>query len=158
MVNKIILFLQEKMKKAERNKLIISRHKAGYSQEEIGKFYDLSQSAISLIIVNAKKGIKPIEKERRGAKSRLSETELEELKGLLSSPFEESFKYWNKWSVQKLIEDNFGVKYHENYVWKIMKKIGYSSQLPQKKDYRQDREKVEEFKKKKVVEIKKSKI
>lgn len=143
------------MKKEERNRLILSRYEAGYSQEEISKFYGLSQSAISLIIVKKRKGIEGEEIDGRGAKSRLSELDLEELKRLLSLSDEEDFKYWNKWSVQKLIEDNFGVKYHQNYIWSIMERIGYSSQLPQKKDYRKDLKKVEFFKTEKTKEIKK---
>ena len=46
--------------------------------------------------------------------------------------------------------------YHENYIWEIMKKIGFSSQLPQKKDYRQSEKKVSTFKEEKIGQIKKS--
>jgi transposase len=142
--------------KRQRNKLIYERHKEGYSQQEIGKFYGLSQSAVSLIIISARKGNLENQEEKRGAKSRLTDGELEDLKGILDSEQSEAgFSGWNKWSVKALIHREFGVDYHENYIWKIMEKIGYTSQLPSKKDYRQDARKVKQFKEHKVAEIKK---
>lgn len=147
------------MTKKERNRLICARHEEGYSQEEIGRFYNLSQSAVSLIILNEKRGLNHVGGERRGAKGRLTSSQFEELKNELTRPLEgeEKFKYWNKWSVRELIIAKFGVTYHQNYIWKLMKKIGLSSQLPQKKDYRQNPTKVKNYKGEKIPLIKKSK-
>lgn len=145
------------MTKKERNKLIYARYEEGYGQEEIGRFYNLAQSTISLIVSNKRKGIPEITEERRGGKSRLSVLDLKKLSKILKdSPSEKGFSYWNKWTVQSLIKEEFDVDYHENYIWKIMEKIGFSSQLPQKKDYRQNEEKVRVFKGEKIGEIKKS--
>lgn len=146
------------MTKKERNELIYARHQEGYSQEEIGRFYNLSQSAISLIILNKKRNVPEKEEETRGAKSKMSKLQYEELKEVLNTQPASiiGFVHWDKWSIQALIKEKFGVSYHENYIWKIMKKIGFSSQVPQKKDYRQDAAKVEEFKSTKGLEIKKS--
>ncbi|NRA51500.1 MAG: hypothetical protein HRU12_20440 [Phaeodactylibacter sp.] len=55
------------MTKKERNELIYARHQEGYSQEEIGRFYNLSQSAISLIILNKKRNVPEKEEETCGA-------------------------------------------------------------------------------------------
>ena len=145
------------MTKFERNKIIYARFEEGYSQKEIGSFYNLSQSSVSLIIVNIRNGVKQRKEETRGAKSRLSSCELEKLTVLLKeSPSENGFNYWNKWSVKSLIKEEFDVDYHENYIWRIMEKIGFSSQIPQEKDYRQSQVKVSDFKKGKIPEIKKS--
>lgn len=145
------------MTKSERNKLIYARYQDGYSQEEIGSFYNLAQSTVSLIISNKKKGIPEKTEENRGSKSRLSDSDLEKLGLLLRTPPSgKGFFCWNKWSVKALIKDEFDVDYHENYIWKIMGKIGFSSQIPQEKDYRQSSEKVSDFKKEKISEIKKS--
>ena len=145
------------MTKFERNKIIYARFEDGYSQKEIGSFYNLSQSAVSLIIVNIRNGVAEKKEETRGAKSRLSSSDMEKLAVLLKkSPSENDFNYWNKWSVKSLIKKEFGVDYHENYIWRIMKKIGFSSQIPQEKDYRQSPTKVSDFKKEKIAEIKKS--
>ncbi len=145
--------------KKERNTIIFSRYKEGYSQEEIGKFYKLSQSQVSKIVLNKERGIiGPIE-ETRGSKSRLSESDLKKLEELLKKPAkdEQDFVYWNKWRVKDLIKQRFDVDYHENYIWKLMEKIGFTSQRPQKKDYRQDVQRVEKFKKEGVSALKKVK-
>ena len=143
------------MTKQERNELIYTRYEEGYSQEEIGRLYNLSQSAISLILLNRDA---PEKGETRGAKSRLTKSELEDLKGFLMShsASEIGFTHWDKWSIQRLIKIKFKVNYHENYIWEIMKKIGFSSQVPQKKDYRQDEAQVKYFKSEKGAKIKKS--
>ena len=145
------------MTKSERNDLIYNLSQEGYSQTEIGKIYNLSQSAVSLIIIKKRKGIPENTKETRGRKARLDSSQLEKLKKLLSKPNTTGigFSHWTKWSVQALIKKEFGVTYHKNYIWEIMKKIGYTSQVPQKKDYRQNEEKVKAFKEEKALSIKK---
>lgn len=136
------------MTKKERDELIYARYQDGYSQEEIGKFYGLSQSRISAIILRKKRGLPDREVETRGSKARLSKADLIKLGDLLKKPVEGSdFVHWNKWSVKQLIKDKFGVAYHQNYIWKLMKKIGYTTQRPQRKDYRQNPQKVQDFKK-----------
>lgn len=144
------------MTKFERNKKIYACHKNGKSQEEIGNFFGLSQSAISQIVIAERAGIPTPKPETRGVKRRLTDAQLELLKEHLSkSPSEYAYKVWDKWSVQNLIIDEFGIKYHENYIWKIMRFIKFSSQKPQAKDYRQDPKKVADFKKNKATQIKK---
>jgi len=145
------------LKKEERDALIYARYQEGYSQAEIGKFYGLCQSRISAILLEKKRGIPPRSVETRGAKSRLSDQDLEQLREILNKPMEdESFPYWNKWSVKQIIKDTFDVDYHENYIWKLMEKMNFTSQRPQKKDYRQQSEIVERFKNKDAPAIKKS--
>ena len=147
------------MTKRERNELICTQYKEGYSQEKIGKFYNLSQSRVSEILLEKKRGIPKIIKETRGAKARLNEKQLSELSELLkrSKKEKDGFPYWNKWSIKQLIKDTFDVDYHENYIWKLMDKIGFTSQRPQTKDYRQCEEKLDTFKKQTAPSIKKSK-
>lgn len=128
------------MQKRERNQLIFSRYKDGYSQKEIGKFYGLSQSSVSNIINRIKKGIPEKTLETRGSKSKLNAKELDRLKEVLGKlPESEEYSHWNKWSVKALIKSEFGKDYHQNSIYKIMRKIGFSSQRPQKKDYRQSK-------------------
>ncbi len=145
------------MTKQERNKLIYEQYSKGYSQATIGEFHGLSQSAVSLIIISQRDGQKKGDQEQRGAKSRLTNADQERLVELLELKQAESgFSGWNKRSVKALINEEFGVDYHTNYIWEIMRKIGYTSQLPAMKDYRQDPQKVEQFKEQKAPAIKKS--
>lgn len=145
------------MTKFERNKRIYACHKNGKSQKEIGYIFSLSQSAVSKIIIAERVGIAEPKPETRGVKPELTTTQLKQLKKHLSKkPPEYGYKVWNKWSVQSLIKDKFGVKYHENSIYKIMRRIKFSSQKPQRKDYRQNPEKVADFKQNKAAQIKKS--
>jgi len=144
--------------KRERNALIFRQYNSGYSQSTIGEFYNLSQSRVSAIVLSYQRGEAEIVEERRGSKPRLTESDLKKLSELMSSSEEASdFVHWNKWRIKELIKEEFDVEYHENYIWEIMKKIGFTSQRPQKKDYRQSTEKVADFKTKEVGAIKKIK-
>ena len=145
------------MTNSERNERIYACHKNGKSQKEIGEIFGLSQSAVSKIVISERAGTPKPKQETRGVKSKLTDTDHKQLKEHLSKkPSEYGYKVWNKWSVQSLIKDKFGVKYHENYIYKIMRRIKFSSQKPQLKDYRKNPEKVAEFKQKKALQIKKS--
>lgn len=145
------------MTKFERNKLIEGCHNNGKTQKEIGRIFQLSQSSISQIL----KAIKGKEKddyvETRGVNSRLTEEQKEELKLILKKdPSEYGFSLWNKWSVKSIIKHEFDISYHENYIYKIMKYINFTSQKPATKDYRQNEELVKHFKEKKIVDVKKN--
>lgn len=147
------------MTKLERNKSIYECHKKGISQAEIGAIFFIGQSAVSQIITSIKNGGLEEKIRTNGRKSRLSDSEKEQLKSLLlKSPKDYGFFTWDKWSIKSLIKQEFGVDYHENYIWHIMKCINYSSQKPQLKDYRKNAKKVAEFKEKEAVAIKKSRI
>lgn len=122
------------MTKFERNQSIYKCHKEGMSQMKIGEIFNLSQSAVSLIIIQMKNGASPSLKETRGSKSKLSDSQRLELAVLLKKPpSDHGFSVWNKWSIQALIKNQFGVKYHENYIFQVMKDIGFSSQKPKKR-------------------------
>ena len=104
------------------------------SQTEIGKIFNLSQSSVSLIVIAMKNGATASEKETRGSKSKLSEQDKSKLAKLLKdSPLDHNYAVWDKWSIQSLIKDKFGVNYHENYIFQIMRDINFSSQKPKKR-------------------------
>ena len=144
------------MTKFKRNKLIESCHNKGKSQKGIGEIFNLSQSAVSHILKSIKGKEKDDYIETRGVKNRLTEEQKKELITILKKdPSEYGFFLWNKWSIQSIIKTKFEVSYHQNYIYKIMQCINFTSQKPATKDYRQNKELVKEFKEKKVVEIKK---
>ena len=144
------------MTKLERNKSIYECHKKGITQKSIGEIFFIAQSTVNLIISSMKNGVIGEKKETRGLKSRLTDAQKNELKTfLLKSPKDYDYYTWDKWSIQSLIKQEFGVDYHENYIWQIMKCINYTSQKPQVKDYRKDAEKVKIFKEQTAVCIKK---
>ena len=143
------------MTKRERNLLIVQQYETGkYSQSEIGTFYNLSQKMVSHILLHRDGWQLEDKPENRGVKSKLSASDLEKLKELLSESSHSS--YWTKKTVKKLIFEHFAIDYHPNYIWKLMQKIGFTSQRPSLKDYRQDPEKVKVFKKETIPSIKKN--
>ena len=145
------------MTKLARNKSIYECHKKGMTQTEIGEIFFITQGAVSQIITSIKNRGLEEKTATRGVQSRLSDTEKEQLKSLLlKSPKDYGFFTWDKWSIKSLIKQEFDVDYHENYIWHLMKCINYSSQKPQVKDYRKDAQKVQVFKEKTAVSIKKS--
>ena len=144
------------MTKSERNKSIYECHKKGITQTSIGEIFSLAQSTVNLIINSVKNETIEDKKEKRGLKSRLTDTEKKKLKALLLKPPKDyGFFTWDKWSIKSLIKQEFEVDYHENYIWYIMKYIKYSSQKPQVKDYRKDAEKVKIFREETALSIKK---
>ena len=72
---------------------------------------------------------------------------------LQQSPSEFGYEgeIWTKHRVVDIIKSH-----HTNYICHIVKKIGFSSQKPILKDYRQDVDKVKEFVSQKMPELKKS--
>ena len=144
------------MTKIERNKAIYECHKQGITQVVIGSIFSITQGTVSQIVKLAKLGIFGPDEENRGATSKLTSAQFDELKTLLlKNPSDYGFHLWNKHSIKSLIKSEFGVDFHENYIWYIMKCIGFSTQLPQVKDYRQKQQLVDDFKDKKAPEIKK---
>ncbi len=139
----------------ERYTAIFECHKRGLSQTVIGEIFNRSQSTVSKAISLVKAGLNIAKEETRGAKSKLSASQKEELKELLQHPPSDyGHTVWDKWSIKDLLAKQFEVVYHENHIFRIMKYINFSSQKPQQKDYRQDPEKVIEFKSEKAPELK----
>jgi len=145
------------MVKYGRNKAIYGLYeKKGLSQEELGELFELSQSAVSKIIISMRNGAEQTKEERRGSKPKLKAAQKEWLKKMLSqSPKTYGYQVWDKWSIKSLIKQEFNVDYHENYIWEIMKSLRFSSQKPKKKDYRQNPELIKKFKEEKATAIKK---
>ena len=140
----------------ERNSAIYNCHKKGLNQVQIGEIFNLSQASVSHIIISVKNGKNVHKEETRGAIPKLTIEQKHTLKSLLiQPPSRYNYSVWDKWSIQALIKTKFEVNYHENYIYKIMKSINFSSQKPKQKDYRQSTEKVANFKEEKAMEIKK---
>ena len=141
----------------ERNQAIFECHKQGLGQMIIGQIFNRSQSTISKVISLVKSGDNVPKAETRGATSKLSATQKEELKDFLKeSPSQHDYKVWDKWSIKGLIAKQFKVDYHENSIYRIMECINFSSQKPQQKDYRQDAEKVAIYKEEIASDLKKN--
>ena len=88
---------------------------------------------------------------RAGRKPRLSEKQRQQLKKLLlAGPERLGYEtpLWTCPRVAHLIEQEFGVRYHEGHVWKILVGLGWSPQRPTGRARERNEEQIQRWKKK----------
>lgn len=94
-----------------------------------------------------------------GNKRKLTAEQLVELEQLLLlGPCSHGYKndLWTLARVAEVIEKHFGVVYVANYVWYILRKIGWSAQKPERRARERDEEAISAWRKKDWARIKKS--
>ncbi len=86
-----------------------------------------------------------------GPVSRLSPTQMSQLYAMVTGcdprQLQFDFGLWTRKIIRDLIRREFGVKFSEVQVGRLLKKMGLSAQRPLYRAYQQDRERVEEWKK-----------
>jgi transposase len=95
---------------------------------------------------------------RAGRKPRLSEKQRQQLKKLLlEGPERLGYEtpLWTCPRVAHLIEQQFGVRYHEGHVWKLLVRLGWSPQRPMGRARERNEEQVQHWKKKGLPALKK---
>ena len=88
---------------------------------------------------------------RAGRKPRLSEKQRHQLrKLLLAGPEQLGYEtpLWTCPRVAHLIEQEFGVRYHEGHVWRLLVGLGWSPQRPVGRARERNQEQVQHWKKK----------
>ena len=88
---------------------------------------------------------------RAGRKPRLSQKQRHQLKKLLlAGPERLGYEtpLWTCPRVAHLIEQQFGVRYHEGHVWKLLVRLGWSPQRPVGRARERDQEQIQRWKKK----------
>lgn len=130
-----------------RNKILLNLHKAGTSQKVIGEMVNLSQQRVSEIIKAERENV-PTNLKPPGYRRRLSEEQLTQLPQLLakgSQHYGFAGDYWTHQRVAEVIKEEFEVEYEKKQVGRLLDLINWTRQKPQKKDVRQDLEKVEKW-------------
>ena len=95
---------------------------------------------------------------RAGRKPRLSEKQRKQItKLLLAGPERLGYEtpLWTCPRVAHLIEQQFGVRYHEGHVWKLLVGLGWSPQRPMGRARERSEEQVQHWKKKGLPALKK---
>lgn len=107
----------------------------GLSESEVARRLKVSHTSVNRWVrVLAKQGAQGLRQAgRAGRKPRLSAEDLKRLEqGLLKGP--EALGYetprWTLGRVGHLIEKEFGVRYHNGHVWKILRQLRWSCQRP----------------------------
>ena len=94
-----------------------------------------------------------------GRKSRLRPEDLRRIeRGLKRGPQGLGYEtnLWTSWRVAHLIEHTCGVKYHPSQAWRILRQLGWSCQRPTGRALERDEEKIQEWKRERWPEIKKT--
>lgn len=117
------------------------------SQAEISRQLGVSRATVSewAKIVKSK-GIRGLRKRKAVGQSKLSKRQKEQLKrmvdrGALASGFPTD--RWTLARVRQLIQREFGVSYHPNYLNRLLRQLGFSPQRPLPQAVEQEQELVE---------------
>lgn len=131
-----------------------------FKQTKIASIIGKTQGWVSQVFTIFKQfGIEGLkEKKAKGSTSKITEQQKDILRiflnnGALKYGFEGDI--WTRKRIKLVIEELFCIQYSERHVDRILRKMGYSIQRPQKKDYRQKQELIEEWGTEKIPEIKK---
>ena len=132
----------------------------GLGQSEVGRAVGVHRQSVSRWARElGESGMRGLRKAgHTGRPSKLSPAQLRDLeRALKRGP--EAFGYatglWTAARVRDLIEERTGVRYHEDHVWRILRKLGWSCQRPTGKALERDEEGIRHWKKYRWPQIKK---
>lgn len=121
--------------KEERRTRAWALYQTGWKQKDIAEALGVTQGAVSQWIKRGRAGGEAglTEQPKSGAPVRLSAADRQKLPGMLERGAE-SFGFrgelWTCARVGKLIEREFGVRYHPAHVSRILKDLGWTPQKP----------------------------
>jgi len=119
-------------------------HEAEWSQARIAEALGVTPGAVSQWFKAAREhGVRALVSNpgRRGPRPRLSEEELQKLGECLSrgaEAYDFRGEVWTRARVGTVIEEEFGVKYSERHVGRLLAKIGWTRQKPVKRADQRD--------------------
>jgi transposase len=131
-----------------RNTILLNLGDLKIGQKQQGQIVGLTQQSVSKIYKKVSLGL-PITQKRLGPKPRLSAEQLVKLPEFLSKGsefYEFTGNFWTHKRVKYVIEKEFSIIYEIKQVGRILEKIKWTQQKPQKKDIQQDLLKVEKWK------------
>lgn len=139
----------------------IELSKMGKSQTAIKAALGVSQSTISRWLkLYKEKGSASLEYPKMGgSKSKLNKEQEDGLKEMLKAGasahgFEGDF--WTQKRIADIIEQQYGIKYKKRSIGDVLKRLGFSYQKMEKKHYKKDEKKVQEWKDTRLPNLKKS--
>lgn len=137
-------------------------HQQGWSQHRIAEALGVTQGAVSQWFARVAQagGVEGLYRRvNKGAVPKLTAVQLAQLPSLLDQG-PQAFGYWDDvWTrerVATVIENRFGVRYHPTQVGRILRKLGWTLQKPQRRSVERDEEAVERWKKEEWPTLKKS--
>ena len=147
-------------KRQVRNDIIVNLNGIGLSQEEIGSIVKLGQRMVSTILTKFKENV-ALTRKSTGCPPGLGDSELSQLPKFLEKGAEFygfTGAYWTHRRVGYVIHEEFKIQYEDKQVGRILEKINWTRQKPQKKDKQQSAVKVEKWQKEELPALKKKAI
>jgi transposase len=135
---------------AKRRKRALKLLESGKRVKEVAKTIGVTERSIRYWQKEEKEPKDKSKVRSPGHPSHLSEEQLKQLvQDLLRGAYEQGYAedYWTLDRIARLIWDKFKVRYHPGSVWYIMKRIGWSSQRPQRQALQRDDETIVRWKK-----------
>lgn len=133
----------------------------GLNQAQVARQLGVVRQTVSRWVKEKKEGgIDALtESPIHGKKSKMTaeqKIELERiiLKGPKASGY--AIDLWTAKRIRDVIKKRFGISYHKDHVWKILKQLGFSCQRPAKRALERDEEKIRSWKKKEWPRLKKT--
>jgi transposase len=132
----------------------------GKGVREVGRLTGLSPTTVSRCKqIVEKKGLDGLAaKPHPGKPCRLSPKQKQRLVRMLANGAKAAGFDTDLWTcprVAEVIERTFGVSYHPDHVWKLLRNLGYSPQKPQRRAREQNPEAVHRFRKEEWPRLKK---
>ena len=149
----------------ERRKQAVKLKKAKWSNKQIAFALGVSEGAVCQWFKQLEEaGDDPAAlapKPKSGAPPKLALKNLAKLPGLLAkgaTAYGFNNEVWTCKRVSWLIENQFGIKYHPMHVRRLLKKLGWTPQVPVEKASQRDEATIEEWRTKTQFELKKKPV
>lgn len=131
-----------------RNQCIVALYESGkLTQQEVAKIFQVSQGLVSQIYARYRQdGAAGLQgSSAPGAPAKLTDTQRERLgtlldQGATAHGFEG--ERWTRKRVRRVIEQEFGATYEVSSVGRLLRDLGFSRQMPVRKDHRQKADEV----------------
>lgn len=139
----------------------VELRQAGWQQAAIAQAFGLTQPWVSRTLKKYnQQGLTALQEGKRtGAPARLSAEQLGQLVIELNKGAEHhgfSGAIWTRPRINEVIKKTFGISYDPSQIGRILKKVGWSRQLPQRKARQQDAQAVVQWRAERLPELKKS--
>jgi transposase len=140
-----------------RNSIIVNLSRSGLTQAQIAASVNIGQRMVSTILSKSTSQL-PLTSQPSGRLVGLDSADLIELSKFLALGAEYygfTGNYWTQKRVGYVIHEKFQIQYSDKQVGRILDKINWTRQKPQKKDKRQNSLKVEKWQKEDLPSLKK---
>lgn len=143
---------------AERRARGLALLKQGKKPSEVAEILNVTRRSVNRWQQGAKHPKRRKVAHRSGRPRKLAEKQVRRLEKALDRgayAFGYAENYWTLDRIGQVIWQLFGVRYHPSGVWRVLDRMGWSCQRPQRRAFQRDEAAIEQWKKKVFPRIKK---